>query len=33
MQTASDGFYETYRVSYDVNSARHDASQLMNPLA
>jgi putative SOS response-associated peptidase YedK len=33
MQTAPDGFYKTYRVSHEVNSARHDRSQLMDPMA
>jgi len=32
-QAAAGGFYETYRVSHDVNAARHDASHLMDPVA
>lgn len=32
MQAAPDGFFETYRVSTDVNKARHDSADLMEPL-
>ena len=33
MKTAPDGFYDTYRVSDDVNSRQNNTSQLMEPMA
>ncbi len=33
MRTAPDKFYDTYRVSHEVNSRHHDGSQLMAPTA
>lgn len=33
MTTAPDGFFEKYRVSTQVNKARHDVPDLMEPLA